>query len=73
MSQPSYQDYQLFELDEMLERVMSPHPLITRLVGPIRREVAEKSVMPYWIKMNCHIMKWQRSNFEELVDVGGES
>lgn len=73
MDEPTWKDYRLFELSEMLDSATNPPPIIVALVGPISREIAEKSMLPYWLGINSTIIKWERANFEELVDIGGES
>jgi len=74
VSEPTWRDYRLFEFDEMLSSATNAPPMIVALVGrPISREIAEKSMLLYWLNMSRMIHRWERDNVSELIDVGGES
>lgn len=73
MGDPSWKDYRLFEFDELLDSVSNPPPLIVALVGPLSREISEKSMLRYWLSMSCMIHRWERDNVGNLIDLGGES
>ena len=62
--------YRLFSLDEMVSLAMNPPEMIRALIGgDIPREIAERSMMPYWIAAQRMIHAFER---DHAIDIGGE-
>jgi hypothetical protein len=63
----------LFSLGEMTDRAVNHAPAqITALVGLISQEIADRTMLPYWIGL-CRILHARDRQQSEHIDIGGEA